>query len=960
MPDNPSDTVPTFTPRTDRPPAGEPTLPPTGSEGGTHEQAGAPALLRGPGDRPDVPGYTVTREIACGGMGAVYAAHDPTFDREVAIKVMHFGQNAQRFVVESKVTAQLPHPGVPPVYALGALADGRPFLVMKLIRGRTLADELRAAPRADLPRLLDLFQHVCQTVGFAHSRGIVHRDLKPGNVMVGNFGEALVMDWGLAKSGDRNQGTGDSEDTEPDPPTANRRHVRLDVTTIAGQVKGTPAYMAPEQARGEEIDARADVFALGGILAALLTGKAPFGGTTILDTVRRAAAADLSECFTRLGACGADAELIAVAKRCLAAEAAERFDTGEEVAAALGAYRAGVEERLRRSERERAAAEARAAEELNTRREAEARAEAEQARAEAERARADEQRRRRRAQLVLALVVLVIVAALGAFVVYTDRRAAERKLADERSDIDRRATETRHAAEQEFSARRASEGVAGGLILAADLRKSYRFKEADAALVQAAELAKGTPELARTVEQARRDLALVVQLDDIRYRKWLGVTVPGGKVRYNTRIAPPEYQAALASRDLDLTTLPLPEAARRIAASTVKAELVAAVDDWALYEPDPKLRDRLLEVARLADRDPWRDRLRTPAVRADRSAVAQLVADADPARLAPELLSVLTAVMERNGLNPGPVLEAARVAHPTSFELAVALGRWYGRQSNDGRESGSYEAALALRPDSPFVWNNLGNALRDARRFDEAVRALNKALEQNPDLGAAHYNLGLTLHLKGDLKGAIGAYTRAIASDPKDAEAHSNLGAAQSVLGNRAAAIAACQKAVELDPKLYQAWNNLGLELRAAGDLDAAIAAFQKVTELAPAVPAGHSNLGATLHLKGDLDGAAAAYERAIKLAPNVAQPHYNLATVYLQQQKYAEVIALARTAIRLDPKYANAHAILGAALQLTGDIPGARAALTEAARLDPRHAPRLGLLPPLDVAPPPREVKRP
>jgi serine/threonine protein kinase len=163
------------------PPAGESTL-----------------VVQAPG-LPVVPGYVVTREVARGGMGIVYAAHDPTFDRELAIKVMYPGQDAARFVVEARVTAGLPHPGVPPVHTLGALADGRPFLTMKLIRGRTLADELRAVERADLPHLLDVFERICLTVGFAHSRGVIHRDLKPQNVMVGSFGEVQVMDWGLAR-----------------------------------------------------------------------------------------------------------------------------------------------------------------------------------------------------------------------------------------------------------------------------------------------------------------------------------------------------------------------------------------------------------------------------------------------------------------------------------------------------------------------------------------------------------------------------------------------------------------------------------------------------------------------------------------------------------------------------------------------------------------------------------------
>jgi len=294
---------------------------------------------------PLVPGYTVTREVARGGMGVVYRAYDPTFEREVAVKVMHAGQDAGRFVIESKVTAQLPHPGIPPVHELGTLGDGRPFLAMKLIEGRTLSDELRASSRADLPRLLNAFEQICQTVGFAHARGIIHRDLKPANVMVGAFGEVLVMDWGLAKAVPGSRFQVPSEDAER--VAAPQRGVD---ETQAGQIKGTPAYMAPEQARGEQVDARADVFALGGILCAILTGKAPFSGNAATDTVKKAAAAELNAAFARLDGCGVDEELVAVAKRCLAADLADRYANGEEAGAAVASYRAGVEDRLRQAE----------------------------------------------------------------------------------------------------------------------------------------------------------------------------------------------------------------------------------------------------------------------------------------------------------------------------------------------------------------------------------------------------------------------------------------------------------------------------------------------------------------------------------------------------------------------------------------------------------------------------------
>jgi len=159
---------------------------------------------------------------ASGGMGRVLAAHDLSLDRDVALKILLPGANADRFVRESKITGRLPHPGIPPVYALGTLADGSPFLAMKLIAGRTLADELKTADR---PQLLQAFTQVCQAVGLAHSRGVIHRDLKPANVMVGAFGEVQVMDWGLAM--DLTSGEVPYQPRSPLlPPRPQRRHGR--------------------------------------------------------------------------------------------------------------------------------------------------------------------------------------------------------------------------------------------------------------------------------------------------------------------------------------------------------------------------------------------------------------------------------------------------------------------------------------------------------------------------------------------------------------------------------------------------------------------------------------------------------------------------------------------------------------------------------------------------------------
>ena len=197
--------------------------------------------------------YQVLEEIGRGGMGTVYAARDTALGRDVAIKIGNAMPGADlqtRLTREAQVIARLEHPGIVPVHDYGALADGRPFYVMKRVQGRTLQSHLETA--MPLAERLRIFERVCEAVSFAHAHGIIHRDLKPSNVMVGDFGEVMVMDWGVARVRDRHPGTD------------------------AGTVLGTRGFMPPEQLAGDgDVDQRADVYALGAMLFALLTGHSP-------------------------------------------------------------------------------------------------------------------------------------------------------------------------------------------------------------------------------------------------------------------------------------------------------------------------------------------------------------------------------------------------------------------------------------------------------------------------------------------------------------------------------------------------------------------------------------------------------------------------------------------------------------------------------------------------------------
>jgi len=246
---------------------------------------------------PDLSGtpYEIVETLGHGGMGTVYLARDGRLDREVALKVVQLPDgppDLERLLREARVLARLEHPGIVPVHDAGLLPDGQAFYVMKRVRGSRLDEYARTAPLAERLRA---FERICEAVAFAHAHGVIHRDLKPENVMVGPFGEVLVMDWGVAKVRSHPGSAGIAGIVERGEEGGSTTPGTTHHGTAHGTIVGTPGYMAPEQERGEvdRLDERTDVWALGALLGFLLAG--PERPPRPLAAIRRRAMAEVPE-----------------------------------------------------------------------------------------------------------------------------------------------------------------------------------------------------------------------------------------------------------------------------------------------------------------------------------------------------------------------------------------------------------------------------------------------------------------------------------------------------------------------------------------------------------------------------------------------------------------------------------------------------------------------------------------
>jgi len=962
--------------------------------------------------------YVSAAELGRGGMGVVLKVRDADLRREVAMKVVRADRaqpgtqsgNAalRRFIEEAQITGQLEHPNIVPVHELGADADGRVYFTMKLVRGRPLSDVVKALRGGDtatlaefpLDRLLQVFMKVCDALSFAHAHSVIHRDLKPENIMLGQFGEVLVMDWGLARILNQPEAPGLEIAGTIETDSSERKQSgdsRPSALSMEGTIAGTPAYMAPEQARGQvsRIDQTTDVFALGAMLYELLILRPPYqgeGGTQIIERAaegeivppaeRAAKDPELRALLPRLPGGKVPAELEAIAMHALSYRQEKRYQTAKALKDDIENFMAGRPVTVREDPLPvRAAKWVRRHPTLSM------------------------------SSAAACAVILVSVASIMFLVAQARKEALEQegqllatsKLAED--EATRRAKAESETAARERELKDAALSREDAMVRRAKAAEVFRVgtEQADRAreIIDPTLRDEARKEAVVSLEKAaradadyvdpwfalgrlhhyffdQRALDCYVKVDDMsrqsgRAGDARSLVYAGDFARLQlsdaklardyyeraSKIAPDDPLALVGKGYVELLD-------GEFGAALGHARQARALDS-SLWEPFMLEGFVRASVFKRGDRElnpefdaaEAEDLLTQGLLRSNREGM--LFNERGAARL--ELGRIADAhqdFMRANELMPGAIeprinlsiclMRQSRLqesiyavqelidAKTESVQAWMQYGTVLVLYGEFEKGTAALRKSLELKPGRPAPLTNLGLAHLWHGEFDQAVAFANQALEAEKDYAGAHLLLCEALLCQRKFEQALAAIDNALALRPGWSVAEVSKAKALSYAGRFEEALEVARRAVKGQPELDEAWCALGLAEQGLGNTSVAAEHHRKAVDLNPRSALALLNLAICLKLQGKIEEARGYAEQACAYPGLGARPHFEVGDCQLLAGRFEPALAKYLKAIELEPGYGDAWINSAVCANRLGRPKEARDYAVQATRFNPTH----------------------
>jgi tetratricopeptide (TPR) repeat protein len=853
--------------------------------------------------------YEVIGEVARGGMGKVLEVFEKPIGRTVAMKVaLDDGEEAlERFKFEGRITGQLDHPNIVTIYDIGFDVEGNPYYTMEFIHGQSLSDVLEHEEEADLPSLLLSFIKICDAVAFAHSKSVINRDLKPANVMIGEFGKVLVVDWGLAKKlGTRDEMGGKLEDHLKE-----LRAEKAGGVTVDGAVLGTPQYMPPEQAKGEieRIDERSDIYSLGAILYEILTGEKPIEvkpGDNAWNIAHKVIRGKIIEPHERTGR-KVPLELSAIVMKAMAPEPEDRYRTVEDLSKDIRLFLEG-----RTVSAKRDSIPLRFYKLL---------------------------KRNRAFSIGMASALLAL--AVGVILMSA-------KTAGERRENFRK--------------------MIGDAVEAYGLAKNIDFREGKGArdayfesALSALNAVNQALETYRRDERAlklKREIALGIgeaacECRDYSFARYIySEAQRAGMSEEEVADLKEEVERARTKKiKEDLRTL------RGLMDRAGKEDLKRGEPDDIVFDivrmPGAHTVKELMRILKKSDAilpegEVFGKRARNWVAEIAVESLGRLGDSTTKGIDGKDAVEILCGFLER--INTGRQMDLA-------VKITDALGNL-----GDGRaEKTVYRARLRSGQDTQF-WKRtelsyqkiplllrkdreqatieelltLGHALGNKGERKRAIEVLGRVIALDPRRIRAYLLRGSIRDHLGDHDKAIEDYNKMIELDPECAEAFQNRGAAYSAKGDSARAVKDYGEAIRLNPKDGMPYFNRGNAYYYLGLYDKALADYAKAMALIPGNAAHYNMRGVLYQTRGEFDKAIADFTEAIRLNPLEEGPHNNRGVIYKNRGEYDKAIADFNVEIRQNPSNAHGYANRGFAYAGKRDFSRAILDYNEAIRLDP------------------------